>query len=408
MTESSAASLAAWVAAYVADTTREENVDAFVAHVDARILAELPEVAADPLLVTEMHASTKAQFQVFLSLLQRERPELLLPPQAVDLALSIARRQLELGVLLKIYRVGAEAVWEYFTQVVAAVPDDGPDRAEVLIYLWDHGGTWINRAVEQLIGAFYAERETTMEGTLARRGELVHSILRGDPVSADTATNDLGHALRRHQTALVLWVDDGDAADALAPLNDVASALATAVGAARPLTVPAGRREVWAWLATRGVPDLAALREAAGGQSAVRVAIGVPGPGLAGFRQSHREAVEAQRVAVARASDDVVTAYADVELVSLVSGNEAGVRALVARELGALAGDEKGLDRVRETVAAYLDHGGSVEATASTLVVHKNTIRYRLAQAEELVGHPLSERRTELALALRCFDAFGG
>jgi DNA-binding PucR family transcriptional regulator len=140
----------------------------------------------------------------------------------------------------------------------------------------------------------------------------------------------------------------------------------------------------------------------------VRVAIGVPGPGLAGFRQSHREAVEAQRVAVARGSDDIVTAYADVELVSLVSGNEPGVRALVARELGAHAGDEKGLDRVRETLAAYLDHGGSVEATASTLVVHKNTIRYRLAQAEELVGHPLSERRTELALALRCFDAFGG
>jgi DNA-binding PucR family transcriptional regulator len=406
MTESSASSLASWVAGYVGETTREENVEAFVAHVDARILAELPEVAADPVLVTEMHASTKAQFQVFLSLLQRERPELLLPPQAVDLALSIARRQLELAVLLKIYRVGAEAVWDYFTQVVAAVPDDGPDRAEVLIYLWDHGGTWINRAVEQLIGVFYAERETTMEGTLARRGELVHAILRGDPVSADSATADLGHALRRDQTALVLWVDD-DPADALTALNDVASALATAVGASRPLTVPAGRREVWAWLATRGAPDLAALREAASAQSAVRVAGGVTAAGVEGFRQSHREAVEAQRVAAARGSGDVVTAYADVELVCLVGGNEPGVRALISRELGPLAGDEKGLDRVRETVAAYLAHGGSVEATATTLIVHKNTIRYRLAQAEELIGHPLSERRTELAVALRCFDVHG-
>jgi len=106
-------------------------------------------------------------------------------------------------------------------------------------------------------------------------------------------------------------------------------------------------------------------------------------------------------------SGEAFTAYADVELVALVGGNEPAVRALVARELGALAGDEKGLDRVRETVAAYLAHGGSVEATASTLIVHKNTIRYRLAQAEELVGHPLSERRTELALALRCLEAYG-
>src|SRR3954454_9095861 len=106
--------LAAWVAAYVAETSREENVDAFVEHVNTRILAALPEIAPDPVLLAEMHASTKAQFQVFLSLLQRERPELLLPPQAVDLALSIARRQFELRVLLKIYRVGAEAVWDYF------------------------------------------------------------------------------------------------------------------------------------------------------------------------------------------------------------------------------------------------------------------------------------------------------
>jgi DNA-binding PucR family transcriptional regulator len=410
MTDHSAGSLAAWVAAYVGETSREENVEAFVAQVDAAILAELPELAADRLLVSEMHASTKAQFQVFLSLLQRERQELLLPPQAVDLAISIARRQLELDVLLKIYRVGAEAVWGYFTQVAAAVPEDGPDRADVLIYLWDHGGTWINLAVEQLIVVYSEEREATVQGKMARRTELVHAILRGDPVSADAAANELGHQLRNHQTGLVLWVDDGASPDAVAPLNNLAATLASAVGAARPLTVPAGGREVWAWLATRAEPDLTELREVVAGQpgdNVVRVAIGVPAPGVEGFRHSHREAVDAQRVAVAGRSREAFTSYADVELVALVGGNEPGVGALVARELGPLAADEKGLDRVRETVAAYLAHGGSVEATASTLIVHKNTIRYRLAQAEELIGHPLSERRTELALALRCLDAYG-
>lgn len=398
--------LAAWVAAYVAETSREENVDAFVEHVNTRILAALPEIAPDAVLLAEMHASTKAQFQVFLSLLQRERPELLLPPQAVDLALSIARRQLELAVLLKIYRVGAEAVWEYFTQAAAAVPPDGPDRADVLIYLWDHGGTWINQAVEQLIGVYYDERDKTVQGTLAGRTELVHAILAGDPISADSATTDLGHQVRGVQTALVLWVEDG-ADDAMAPLNDLASAMASSVGAGRPLTVPVGRREIWAWLATRGTPDLAPLRELVTAQSAVRVAIGLPTPGLDGFRESHREAVDAQRIAVSGRSDAVLTSYADVELACLVGGNEHGVRALISRELGKLAGDDKGLDRVRETVAAYLAHGGSVEATASTLIVHKNTIRYRLAQAEELIGHPLSERRTELALAIHCLDTYG-
>jgi DNA-binding PucR family transcriptional regulator len=41
---------------------------------------------------------------------------------------------------------------------------------------------------------------------------------------------------------------------------------------------------------------------------------------------------------------------------------------------------------------------------ASELIVHKNTVRYRLGQAEELIGHPLSERRAHLELALRHLD----
>ncbi len=39
-----------------------------------------------------------------------------------------------------------------------------------------------------------------------------------------------------------------------------------------------------------------------------------------------------------------------------------------------------------ETVAAYLSHGGSIEATARALFVHPNTVRYRLRGAAELTG----------------------
>ncbi len=203
MNEVSSERLAAWVQTYVAATSRQENVDAFVAYVDDKILTQTPELADDPVLLADLHASTRAQFQVFLSLLKREKQELLLPPQAVDLALSIARRQLELGVLLKVYRVAAAAVWEFCTQVVADVPQDGPDRAEVLIYLWDHGGTWINEAIQRLIGVYYDEREAAVRGRQARRTETMHSILRGEQLSLDAASSDLGYPLRGLQTALV-------------------------------------------------------------------------------------------------------------------------------------------------------------------------------------------------------------
>jgi DNA-binding PucR family transcriptional regulator len=134
----------------------------------------------------------------------------------------------------------------------------------------------------------------------------------------------------------------------------------------------------------------------------VRVAVGLPAAGVDGFRQSHREAIDAQRLAVSVGSKELFTAYADVELVCLMTRNEEGARGLVERELGGLAAPDSALDRVRETVQLFLSNGGNVDLTASMLTVHKNTIRYRLAQAEELIGHPLSERRTEVDVALRC------
>ena len=407
MAEKDQTALAEWVRSYMAETSREENVDAFVEYVNAEILAELPVLAEDPVLAADLYASTKAQFQVFLSLLEREKQELLLPPQAVDLALSIERHGLELNVLLKVYRVAADAVWQYFSQAAADVPDDGPDRFEALTYLWDHGGTWINEAIEQLIGVFYAEREAAMRGAMARRSETVRAVLRGDSLSLDEASADLGHPLRGPQTALVLWSDEGTSADALAPLTDLAARMARAVGA-RGLTVPSGRREVWSWLSTRDAPDPDALRSVVADDKSdpgIRVTMGTTANGVSGFGQSHREAVDAQRWTASVVSKALFTAYADVELACLVAGNEPGVRALIARELGGLVGD--GLDRVRETVATFLAFGGNVDQTATKLIVHKNTVRYRLSQAEELIGHPLSERRTELALALRCLHTHG-
>jgi DNA-binding PucR family transcriptional regulator len=286
------------------------------------------------------------------------------------------------------------------------VPEDGPDRTDVLVYLWDHGGTWINEAVEHLIGVFYAEREATMQGTLARRAETVHALLRGDPMSLDEASRVLAHPLRALQTALVLWVDNTTGTGALEPLNEVAQAVRSAVGAGL-LSVPAGSSELWCWLATSTPPAIATMEEAivsATGGTEFRAAVGTPAPGLAGFRDSHREAVDAQRYAASVPGARRLTSYADVELACLVSGQPAGARSLVRRELGALAG--AGLERVRETLATYLASGGNVEQTADSLHVHKNTVRYRLAQAEELVGHPLAERRTELGVALACLERY--
>jgi DNA-binding PucR family transcriptional regulator len=55
----------------------------------------------------------------------------------------------------------------------------------------------------------------------------------------------------------------------------------------------------------------------------------------------------------------------------------------------------------------YLTSGANVEAVAARLFVHRNTVRYRLNRAEELMGHRITERVGHVELALRYVDLFG-
>ena len=96
--------------------------------------------------------------------------------------------------------------------------------------------------------------------------------------------------------------------------------------------------------------------------------------------------------------------FTEVELLTLVHGSE-GMPDFVARTLGPLMEPGEAAERLRETLHALLVHH-SVEAAAKALSVHKNTVRYRVDRAEELLGRPVSESSTELALALRWIARF--
>ncbi|MGA9749358.1 MAG: helix-turn-helix domain-containing protein, partial [Nocardioides sp.] len=46
-----------------------------------------------------------------------------------------------------------------------------------------------------------------------------------------------------------------------------------------------------------------------------------------------------------------------------------------------------------DTVATYLDQGGSIEGTARAMFVHPNTVRYRLKRATEVTGLSVHDPR---------------
>jgi DNA-binding PucR family transcriptional regulator len=80
----------------------------------------------------------------------------------------------------------------------------------------------------------------------------------------------------------------------------------------------------------------------------------------------------------------------------------------VESELGELAAPDDYMARLRATLRVYLDENASPARTAGRLSVNKNTVVYRVAKVEEILGHGLAERRSELDAALRLADVLDG
>ena len=396
-----------WLAQFAEVSESREILDRLVTVVDDEITEALP-VFADPTLRRDLDASTRSNWKGFLAVVTHDIVDVRPAPEIYDLARTLARRGFELPVLLAVYRIGQRSAWQFITETrIAGIPD--PElRAAVLMQLWPRLASWLDTMVEALILTFADERDQWQRGARARRTESVRAILAGQAVDVDGATTALSYPLRQHHTAFVVWVDEHVAdADVQRLLDATPAAVSTALGGDRPLTISSGARTSWCWTATTRASNplsdnaIAALPEFA------HVAFGTCHPGVDGFRRSHAEALAAQTVAHRRGAN--VIRYDDVELACLAAGiaGEDGMSTLVRRELGKLAADDDSTARLRDTLRLYLEHAGDARAVGDILNLHPNTVRYRVRQAEQLLGHSVDHRRVYLELALHVVSAFG-
>ncbi|MDF2825962.1 MAG: hypothetical protein K0R68_3370, partial [Mycobacterium sp.] len=137
-------------------------------------------------------------------------------------------------------------------------------------------------------------------------------------------------------------------------------------------------------------------------EAGVPAAIGSAHTGIDGFRTTLHEATDAEKIRAAwdRPGAPSVVHHNDVGLEILLMRDPKLARQFVERELGPLALDTVDAARLRETLEASFRFGSHV-AAAEYLQLHEHTVRNRLHKAEELLGHPVGERRTELQVAAR-------
>lgn len=373
--------------------------------------AAIPRMAGDASMTDLFHASVRGNVETVLrSLRQRiDVKDVDAPEAANEHARRLAHNDVPVNSLIRAYRLGQRRMTE---QVFGALRDVDVPSAERMAVLETVTATmfeYIDRISLQVGAVYEEERERWLENRNTLRAVRVRELLDGrydDDV--DAATTSIRYPLRWHHLAVVLWFSEAHPEpDGLARLQRCLNDLGDATGAAAaPLFVAANPLTAWGWLPFTAAVDSAVedIREFASGRRGVpNIAVGLPAAGIAGFRRSHQHARAAHSVASARhGTEPIVVSAADpgLALASIIGTDVVAARSWVADVLGDLADDEDGAARLRETLRTYLLHGGSYKVASEELILHPNTVKYRVGRALQRRGRAIDEDRIDVEVAL--------
>ncbi|MCB0939562.1 MAG: helix-turn-helix domain-containing protein [Mycobacterium sp.] len=367
-----------------------------------RMRTELPALFPDQQMVTEHLVSTEASLRQVAQVIEAgaDPRKVDLPPSTTAIARAAAQRQAPLADLMRFYRLAQELVWQWMhAQIVAAEPEPADlAKAIELATGWIFG--YVDGALVRAEQAYESERETWLRGAAAARATAVDDILAGRERDGHRASVRLRYDVNRRHIGVLAWVDEAPHdGDAQALLGSAIADVAATAGADSHLVHPVGSLAVAGWVSRRE-PFTEAPVEAPP-QPGVRLALGDPGTGLTGFRDTHLQAAHARRVAALTGpGGDRVTHYREVAVAALASTDTEHAASFVTRVLGPLAAPDEDTVRVATTLAVYLQENRSRARTAKRLIVHPNTVSYRVNQAEQILGRSIDTDVLELSVAL--------
>lgn len=355
----------------------------------------LPVLREDPDLREAARRSAAANVELLLVVAQDDSAleDLEPPPAAVAFARELARRHVPVAELGRSYRLAQHALWQFAVGEIRARIAD-PDAVALAIEELSDSAFRAGDVISTTVMERYAEeRERWRRSGEAVRRETVAELLAGRRVDVAQTSRRLGYELRAPHLAYVVWVESGDGSPAT---------VAAAIGGPGALTVGLADGVVAGW----APPDAFAPARADPAER-VRIAVGAPGTGIAGFRASHHQALEARRVAQLGGVGEDPSApvrHADVALIALLTHDLPQARAFVATTLGPLAADDEGGRRLAATLRALLEEGGSPRRAGRRLGVHENTVAKRQAAIDRALPPEDRAGPAELLAALTLLD----
>lgn len=399
--------------------------DEFAAQMHAEMLAGIDGLPHDEqmrdLLMSSVLANIETAERVYLGELPVSAIEA--PDDALVYARHLAHREIRQSVLPRAYRWGQFMLTVWATDEFRRILDDPQAENEALEDLNRISFSYVDQISEQALTEYQAERDRWHTHRTTVKAEALDQLLdRDTPLTGPdvvTSEHKLGYQLQATHVAGTVWIDDsgepaGAAVDPADLERQTRRVIVAAGGKGEPLFRLRDSTEAWWWVhwPEDAPPPADAFRSALTELDVpvLRLALGGPGRGVEGFRESHHDALAAERVSMIAgpaAPRVVSTAEPGVRCAAMLAADLSDTKRLVQSALRKLAADTPTNADLRETLRVYLEEQGSHSAAARRLHIHKNTVGYRLAKAADLSGKALTRNRVDTELALVACEWLG-
>ena len=330
-----------------------------------------------------VHTAIDQALRQFLDQIGRPVPALR-PGREVylDLGRGELRSGRSLDALQLAYRIGARVAWRRLAAAARTAGVDGATQAllaeAIFAYIDELSAESVEGyAREQAVYAGERQRELTA---------LIRAVVTGSPEDVERLAGAVGWTPPRRVAVLICR------------------------RSAERSTALAGEGAIGAWIDERVIvlvpdPDAPGRRARLARAFAERTAALGPAGTLADAPASYARALRCAGLQAAGVIPADGLADSSEHLAALtIHADPAALADLTSRRLAPLDGlTAVQRQRLGTTLAAWLAHQGNVAEVAAGLVVHPQTVRYRLTRLRELFGDALDdpEARFELALALR-------
>jgi DNA-binding PucR family transcriptional regulator len=310
------------------------------------------------------------------------------------IAIELTRRD-QREILLNSARSLQNAAWRLCMKVGFGLTTDPTLLAEMFSVCFESICDFVDGNFQIISEIVDREEQALSRDSHVEKWNLVSRILDGSAQDLDRLGLRLGYAFHTSHLGAIVWSQNSDVQ--AGTLEQIVQSVARGVSKVPPLIVLQGPSTAWVWFGAETLPAMEQIARILRKHPSVHMATGGLHQGGEGFRETHFQALEVQKLLGRLRSDSQLVSFEQVQLIGLMAHDRKAVERFMTSVLGDL---RQAPATIRHALRSYLACGCNAAETAKKLNTHRNTLLRRVEKAASLLPRPLEAVRINTALAL--------